>query len=95
MNSLSTWSLSILTLPTENATARMRFWRALLRRLMRRLRKDYESIVAIDFFPTEAATRAEVAWQGLTCSPQSVPDTQRIAAQKKETFGAFSLGGRE
>ena len=29
MNTLSIWSLLVLTLPTENATARMRFWRAL------------------------------------------------------------------
>ncbi|MDQ7979879.1 chromate resistance protein [Paraburkholderia sp. SARCC-3016] len=144
-----TWSLLVLTLPTENATARMRFWRALkargcavlrdgiyllpyteereamlrelavaiaenggtahllrapsldasqdaefrslfdradeyasfihaladarktvsgqsaaeLTKLQRRLRKDYEAIVAIDYFPGEAATRAEVAWQ--------------------------------
>jgi hypothetical protein len=149
MNSLSTWSLLVLTLPTENATARMRFYRALkgkgcavlrdgvyllpyseahenalrelagaiaesggtghllrapsldasqeaefrslfgrqgdyddfirsladarktlsgqsaaeLARLVRRLRKDYEGIRAIDYFPDDAATRADVAWQ--------------------------------
>ncbi len=149
MNSISTWSLLVLTLPTENATARMRFYRALkakgcavlrdgvyllpyseaheaalrelaaaiaesggaahllrvpsldesqheefktlfdresdyeafmvllaearktisgqtateLSRLLRRLRKDYEAIQAIDYFPDDAATRAEVAWQ--------------------------------
>jgi hypothetical protein len=149
MNSLSTWSLLVLTLPTENATARMRIYRALkakgcavlrdgvyllpysdahettlrelagaiaesggtahllrapsldasqeeefrtlfdresdyddlirsladarktisgqsaveLTRLLRRLRKDYEAIQAVDFFPDDAATRAEAAWQ--------------------------------
>ncbi|MGF6289202.1 chromate resistance protein ChrB domain-containing protein [Paraburkholderia youngii] len=149
MDNITTWSLLVLTLPTENATARMRFWRALkakgcavlrdgiyllphteereqvlrelagaigdsggtahllraasldaaqeaefralfdrsddhaefmrtlkdarktvsgqsaadLTKLLRRLRKDYESIVAIDFFPGDAATRAEAAWQ--------------------------------
>ncbi len=149
MNILSTWSLLVLTLPTENATARMRFYRALkakgcavlrdgiyllpysgahedmlrelagaiaesggtahllrapsldasqeeefrtlfdresdyeafirslaearktisgqsaaeLTRLLRRLRKDYEAIRAVDYFPDDAATRAEVAWQ--------------------------------
>lgn len=149
MNSLSTWSLLVLTLPTENATARMRFYRALkakgcavlrdgiyllpygeaheaalreladaiaesggtahllrapsldasqeaifrtlfdregdydafigslaearktisgqsaaeLTRLLRRLRKDYEVIQATDYFPDDAATRAEAAWQ--------------------------------
>lgn len=149
MNSSSTWSLLVLTLPTENATARMRFYRALkakgcavlrdgvyllpyseahedmlrelagaiaesggtahlmrapslgasqedefralfdresdydafirsltearktisgqsaaeLNRLLRRLRKDYEAIRFIDYFPDDAATRAEVAWQ--------------------------------
>jgi hypothetical protein len=34
-----------------------------LSRLLRRLRKDYETIVAIDYFPDDAATRADVAWQ--------------------------------
>ncbi|MEP9327423.1 chromate resistance protein ChrB domain-containing protein [Paraburkholderia phymatum] len=149
MNTSTTWSLLVLTLPTENATARMRFWRALkakgcavlrdgiyllphteereqmlrelagaiadsggtahllraasldaaqeaefralfdrsedhaefiralkdarksvsgqsaadLTKLLRRLRKDYETIVAIDYFPGDAATRAEAAWQ--------------------------------
>ncbi|MFM0327831.1 chromate resistance protein ChrB domain-containing protein [Caballeronia glebae] len=149
MNTLTTWSLLVLTLPTENATARMRFWRALkakgcavlrdgiyllphteereqmlrelagaiahsggtahllrapsadtaqetefralfdrsedhgefmrslkdarktisgqsaadLTRLLRRLRKDYDTLVAIDYFPGDAATRAEAAWQ--------------------------------
>ena len=29
MSVLKTWHLLVLTLPTENATARMRFWRAL------------------------------------------------------------------
>jgi hypothetical protein len=149
MTQCSIWSLLVLTLPTENATARMRFWRALkakgcavlrdgiyllpfseeredmlrelagaiaesggtahllrvpsldasqeaefralfdregdyesfirslaearktisglsaaeLTRLLRRLRKDYEAIRAIDYFPDDGATRAEVAWQ--------------------------------
>jgi hypothetical protein len=34
-----------------------------LAKLLRRMRKDYEAIVAIDYFPDEASTRAEVAWQ--------------------------------
>ncbi|MEM5400276.1 MULTISPECIES: chromate resistance protein ChrB domain-containing protein [Paraburkholderia] len=158
MKSLSAWSVLVLTLPTENATARMRFWRALkargcavlrdgiyllpyteeregvLRELsvaisesggtahllrapsldasqdtefralfdrtdeyeglirtladarkavsgqsaaeltkgMRRLRKDYETIVAIDFFPGEAATRAEAAWQDFVAHVDTV-----------------------
>ncbi|WP_185732359.1 chromate resistance protein ChrB domain-containing protein [Burkholderia sp. Bp8963] len=149
MDTISTWSLLVLTLPTENATARMRFWRALkakgcavlrdgiyllpytderesmlrelagaiaesggtahllrapsldasqegefralfdrdeeyaaftraladarktlagqssteLARLLRRLRKDFDTIRAIDYFPGDAATRAEVALQ--------------------------------
>lgn len=153
-----TWSLLVLTLPTENATARMRFWRALkargcavlrdgiyllpyseerermlrelsvaigesggtahllrapsldvsqeaefralfdradeydgliraladarktvsgqsaadLAKLLRRLRKDYETIVAIDYFPGEAATRAEVAWQDFVAHVDTV-----------------------
>lgn len=158
MNSLLTWSLLVLTLPTENATARMRFWRALkakgcavlrdgiyllpytteregmlrelataiadsggtahllrapsldasqeaefrtlfdrtdeydgfiraladarrtvtgqsaadLTKLLRRLRKDCETIVAIDYFPGEAATRAEVAWQDFVAHVDTV-----------------------
>lgn len=149
MNTLTVWSLLVLTLPTENATARMRFWRTLkakgcavlrdgiyllpyteereqmlreladaiadsggtahllrapsldtvqdqefralfdrgedhagftrslndarktvsgqsaanLTKLLRRLRKDYEAIVATDYFPGDASTRAEAAWQ--------------------------------
>ncbi|WP_321850540.1 chromate resistance protein ChrB domain-containing protein [Burkholderia diffusa] len=149
MNTISTWSLLVLTLPTENATARMRFWRALkakgcavlrdgiyllpyteehegtlrdlagsiaesggtahllrapsldaqqelefralfdrgeddaafiqaladarktlagqsateLTRLLRRMRKDFDAIRAIDYFPGDSATRAEVALQ--------------------------------
>jgi len=158
MNTFSTWSLLVLTLPTENATARMRYWRALkargcavlrdgiyllpytqeregalrelsvaigesggtahllrapsldatqeaefralfdrtdeydglirtladarktvsgqsaaeLAKVMRRLRKDYETIVAIDFFPGEAATRAEAAWQDFVAHVDTV-----------------------
>lgn len=149
MDTISTWSFLVLTLPTENATARMRFWRALkakgcavlrdgiyllpyteereimlrelagaiaesggtahllraasldasqegefralfdrdeefaaftraladarktiagqsateLARLLRRLRKDFDTIRAIDYFPGDSATRAEVALQ--------------------------------
>ncbi|WP_175922484.1 chromate resistance protein ChrB domain-containing protein [Burkholderia latens] len=149
MTTLTTWSLLVLTLPTQNATARMRFWRALkakgcavlrdgvyllprtathdetlrelaaaiadsggtahllhapsvdavqelefralfdrgddytvftqtlaearkalagqsateLARLLRRVRKDFDTIRAIDYFPDDAAARAEVALQ--------------------------------
>ncbi|SEJ45730.1 chromate resistance protein ChrB domain-containing protein [Paraburkholderia diazotrophica] len=149
MSTSTVWSLLVLTLPTENATARMRFWRTLkakgcavlrdgiyllphteereqmlrelasaiagsggtahllrapsldaaqeaefralfdrsedhaefmralkdarktvsgqsaaeLTKLLRKLRKDYEAIAAIDYFPGDAATRAEAAWQ--------------------------------
>jgi hypothetical protein len=145
---LKTWHLLVLTLPTENATARMRFWRALkamgcavlrdgvyllphskssgpalqeladgiieaggaanlieavsrdaaqdalfcglfdrgedyealakslsatrkslsrlsvpeINRALRRLRREYEALRAIDFFPGEATTRAEAGW---------------------------------
>ncbi len=148
MHDLKTWHLLVLTLPTENATARMRFWRALkamgcavlrdgvyllpqsetsgpalqeladgiveaggsgnlvqatsrdrvqddlfqglfdrtheyaelakslrearkslsglsvpeINRAMRRLRREYEALRSIDFFPGEAATRAEANW---------------------------------
>jgi hypothetical protein len=145
---LRTWLLLILTLPTENATARMRFWRALkgmgcgvlrdgvyvlpqsepnrqvfaemsesiieaggtahvivttsqdrtqddyllslfdrtedyvqftksltaarkslskissteLNRLLRRLRREYEELREVDYFPSEASVRGEAAW---------------------------------
>jgi hypothetical protein len=158
MNPPLIWSLLVLTLPTENATARMRHWRALkargcavlrdgiyllpysperedmlrelaasivesggtahllrapsfdaeqesyfrtlfdrsddyasfmrtladarkavsgqspadLARLQRRLRKDYESVVATDYFPSEAATRAESAWQDFISHVETV-----------------------
>jgi hypothetical protein len=148
MKSLQTWLVLVLTLPTENATARMRFWRALkamgcavlrdgvyllphgeesasalqelaegiveaggaaniiqatsrdpaqdelfrglfdrnedyselskslvaarktlskltvpeINRLLRRLRREYEALRAVDFFPGDATTRAEVHW---------------------------------
>jgi hypothetical protein len=148
MSVLRDWHLLVLTLPTENATARMRFWRALkalgcavlrdgvyllpqnetsgvalqelveaiaeaggtanlvqatsrdraqdelfrglfdrtddyvaltgslgaarkslsrlstpqIGRLVRRLRREYEALRGIDFFPAEAATRAEASW---------------------------------
>ncbi|HEX4584220.1 MAG TPA: chromate resistance protein ChrB domain-containing protein [Burkholderiaceae bacterium] len=148
MSDLRAWHLLVLTLPTENATARMRFWRALkamgcavlrdgvyllpeseasgpalqeladaiieadgtanvlravsrdraqdqlfrglfdrsedyaalgkslsaarkslsrlstpqINRAVRRLRREYEALRAIDFFPNEAATRAEANW---------------------------------
>ncbi|KXV01757.1 hypothetical protein CR51_21030, partial [Caballeronia megalochromosomata] len=182
MNTLSTWSLLVLTLSTESATARMRFWRALkargcavlrdgiyllpftadretalrelataigesggtahllrapsldpeqeaefrdlfdrsndydaligalsearktvfgqaeteLRRLMRRLRKDYESIVAIDFFPTEAATRAEVAWQDFVAHVDTVmsPGEPQPAERAIRTLATADYRGR-
>ena len=148
MRDLKAWHLLVLTLPTENATARMRFWRALkamgcavlrdgvyllpqsetsgaalqeladgiveaggtanvvqatsrhraqdelfrglfdrsqdyaelanslratrkslsrlstteINRAVRRLRREYEALRAIDFFPSEATTRAEANW---------------------------------
>ena len=148
MRDLKVWHLLVLTLPTENATARMRFWRSLkamgcavlrdgvyllpqsesgrsalqeladaiieaggsaslvqatsrdraqddlfrglfdrteeyaalgkslsaarkslsglstpeINRAMRRLRREYEALRAIDFFPNEATTRAEANW---------------------------------
>lgn len=149
MNSLTPWSVLVLTFPTENATARMRAWRALkakgcavlrdgiyllpyteereealrelagsideaggtahllrtqsldasqeadfralfdrnedyaafiaslgvarktlgtlapaeVARLLRRLRKDYEAVRTIDYFPGAVSTDAEIAWE--------------------------------
>jgi hypothetical protein len=157
MKSLTTWAVLVLTFPTENATARMRAWRALkakgcavlrdgvyllphtaeredilrelagsideaggtahllraqsldasqeadfrtlfdrnddyatfvsslgaarktlgglppaeMTRLLRRLRKDYDAIRTIDYFPGAASTDAEVAWEDF----QALADT--------------------
>ncbi|RQQ57471.1 chromate resistance protein ChrB domain-containing protein [Burkholderia stagnalis] len=158
MNTISTWSLLVLTLPTENATARMRFWRALkakgcavlrdgiyllpyseerenmlrelagaiagsggtahllrapsldasqdaefralfarddeyaafiralsdarktlsaqspaeLARGLRRLQKDYDALRATDWFPADAAARAEAAWRDFVAVVETV-----------------------
>jgi hypothetical protein len=158
MNSLTTWSVLVLTFPTENATARMRAWRALkakgcvvlrdgiyllphtaeredemrelagsideaggsahllraqsldssqegdfralfdrnddygtfvaslgaarktlggqppaeVTRLLRRLRKDYDAIRTIDYFPGTASTDAEIAWEDFVALADTV-----------------------
>jgi len=167
MHDLKTWHLLVLTLPTENATARMRFWRALkamgcavlrdgvyllpqsetggpalqeladgiveaggsanlvqaasrdraqddlfrglfdrteeyaelakslrearkslsglspaeINRTTRRLQREYEALRAIDFFPGEAATRAEANWSDFAGVVQTVlsPDEPHAA----------------
>jgi uncharacterized protein YdcH (DUF465 family) len=182
MDNFLTWSLLVLTLPTENATARMRFWRALkakgcavlrdgiyllpytaqreallrelavaiagsggtahllrapsldaaqdaefrslfdradeygdfirtlaetrkavsgqsaadLTKLLRRLRKDYETIVAIDYFPGEAATRAEVAWQDFVAHVDTVlsPGEPHAADGAIRSLSAADYQGR-
>ncbi|CAG9268161.1 Protein ChrB [Paraburkholderia unamae] len=182
MKSLSTWSVLVLTLPTENATARMRFWRALkargcavlrdgiyllpyteagegvlrelssaigesggtahllrapsldesqegefralfdradeydglirtladarkavsgqsaaeLTKVLRRLRKDYEAIAAIDFFPGEAATRAEAAWQDFVAHVDTVlsPGEPHPADRAIRSLSAGDYQGR-
>lgn len=43
------------SLPTSNAQE--------INRTMRKLRRDYETISGIDFFPNEASTQAEAAWK--------------------------------
>lgn len=168
MPSLRSWLLLVLTLPTENATARMRFWRALkgmgcgvlrdgvyllprgkaheaafselaeaiadaggtasvlearsrdpaqeaaflglfdrgeaygdfaralsaarksldgqspvaLNRTLRRLRREYEALRAIDYFPGEASLRAESAWSDFIGVVDTIlaPDEPRAAA---------------
>jgi hypothetical protein len=167
MNKLHTWLLLIMTLPTENATARMRSWRALkamgcavlrdgvyllplreggadtlqdvadgvveaggtaniiqttsrdtaqdelfralfdraedyaefakslntarkslsrlsgpeINRAVRRLRREYEALRSTDFFPTEAAARADAAWSDFVGSVDTVlsPDEPHAA----------------
>lgn len=177
MNSLSTWSLLVLTLPTENATARMRFYRALkakgcavlrdgiyllphsdahegtlrelagaiaesggtahllrapsldasqenefrtlfdresdyeafirtlaearktisgqsateLTRLLRRLRKDFDAILAIDYFPDDAVARAEAAWQDFV----ALVDTVRSPGEPHRSDRAIRPLSRE
>ncbi|HEX7907008.1 MAG TPA: chromate resistance protein ChrB domain-containing protein [Paraburkholderia sp.] len=182
MNSLTTWSLLVLTLPTENATARMRFWRTLkakgcsvlrdgiyllphtqereqmlrelavaiadsggtahllrapsidaaqeaefralfdrgedhaefmralkearktvsgqsaadLTKLVRRLRKDYETIAAIDYFPVDASTRAEAAWQDFIGLVDTVlsPGEPHSAARPIRSLAVSDYQGR-
>jgi hypothetical protein len=182
MELITTWSLLVLTLPTENATARMRFWRALkgkgcvllrdgiyllphtvereqmlrelagaiadsggtahllrapsldaaqeeefralfdrsddhaefmralkdarktvsgqsaadLTKLLRRLRKDYDAIVAIDFFPGDASTRAEAAWQDFIGLVDTVlsPDEPHSAERPIRSLSAGDYQGR-
>jgi hypothetical protein len=67
-----------------------------LRRLMRRLRKDYQSIMAIDFFPTEAATRAEVAWQDFVAHVDTVmsPGEPHSAEREIRTLALKDFQGR-
>lgn len=52
------------TLSTQSATE--------LARLLRRLRKDYDAIRAIDYFPSDAATRAELAWEDFVSLVENV-----------------------
>lgn len=182
MDNTSTWLLLVLTLPTENATARMRFWRALkakgcavlrdgvylfpftdeheamlreltvaiadsggtahllrtpsldasqetefralfdrgddyatfihglsearktlagqssteLTRLLRRLRKDFDAIRAIDYFPDDAATRAEVAWQDFVSLVDTVlsPGEPHAAARVIQPLAIDDYQGR-
>jgi len=158
MKTAPSWHLLVLTFPTDNATARMRFWRALkakgcavlrdgayllpgdaarerellelangiddsggtahllrvetrdgeqhtlfqsffdrtneysvfvgtlgdvrktlyglspaeVERLIKRARKDYDAIVGVDFFPNEASSQAEAAWQDFVALADTV-----------------------
>jgi len=182
MNTLTTWSLLILTLPTQNATARMRFWRSLkakgcavlrdgiyllphsaeheaalreladaiaesggtahllrapsldaaqelefrtlfdrgddyatfiqalaearktfagqsateLTRLLRRVRKDFDAIRAIDYFPSDAATRAEVALQDFVALVDTVlsPGEPHVAERPVRVLALDEYQGR-
>ncbi|WP_084068710.1 chromate resistance protein ChrB domain-containing protein [Paraburkholderia heleia] len=182
MSTLLSWSLLVLTLPTENATARMRFWRALkargcavlrdgiyllpyteeresalrelsaaigesggaahllrapsldasqeaefcalfdradeydsfirtladtrktvsgqsaaeLTKVLRRLRKDYVTIVGVDFFPGEAATRAEAAWQDFAAHVDTVlsPGEPHVADRAIRSLSVDDYQGR-
>jgi hypothetical protein len=171
------WLLLVLTLPTDNATARMRYWRALkakgcatlrdgvyllpaseeaeadllelgqgiggaggtvhlvrtpsrdesqeaefrsmfdrsddfeafvrslgesrkalstlspveITRLLRRVRKDFEAISSVDFFPNEATTRAEAAWQDFV----ALADTVLSPGEPHQAEGKIRLLNRE
>ena len=53
-----------------------------LARLRKKLRKDYEALRAIDFFPSDASTTAELAWRELNARIDRVlsPDEPRDVA---------------
>lgn len=177
MTTSADWLLLVLTLPTDNATARMRYWRALkakgcatlrdgvyllpaseeaeagllelgqgigesggtahlvrapsrdesqdaefrsmfdrsaefeafvrslaesrkalstlspveITRLLRRVRKDFEAISSVDFFPNEATTRAEAAWQDFV----ALADTVLSPGEPHQAEGKIRLLNRE
>ena len=178
----SSWLLLVSTLPTENATARMRFWRALkalgcgslrdgvfllprtaarrdalneisdaivaaggaalvidtasrdraqedffrglfdrgdeyaaflaslgaarralaklgvaeLNRLMRRLRREYEALQAIDYFKSDSSVRAEAAWTDFVAAVDSVlsPDEPHAAKRTIRQLKRHGYRGR-
>jgi len=51
---VAAWKQAAATLPTLGA--------AELARLQKKLRRDYDSLIAIDFFPNETSADAEAAW---------------------------------
>ena len=67
-----------------------------LTKLLRRLRKDYETIVAIDYFPSDAATRAEVAWQDFVSHVDTVlsPGEPHPADRAVRALSATDFQGR-
>jgi hypothetical protein len=67
-----------------------------LTRLLRRLRKDYETIVAIDYFPNEAVTRADAAWQDFVAHVDTVlsPGEPHAANRAIRTLSIADYQGR-
>ena len=51
---LSSWKQAASTIATMNATE--------LARLQKKMRRDFDALRAIDFFPSEASVEAEAAW---------------------------------
>lgn len=60
-------------------------------RQLRRLRKDFEAIQAIDYFPDDAATRAQAAWQDFA----ALVDTVLSPGEPHPAEGAIRLLARD
>ncbi|WP_432258048.1 chromate resistance protein ChrB domain-containing protein [Cupriavidus sp. TMH.W2] len=60
-------------------------------RLLRRVRKDFEAISSVDYFPSDASTRAEAAWQDFV----ALADTVLSPGEPHQVEGNIRLLNRE